>query len=106
MCAENDHKFCRINDLPIYEHRRPQNPKDNNDGRLSNTTTDVSHAHGRVLAVLQVEMRKLRDQEPPVHTVFRVAVLVEVPGDNLTISSASQYLVGEDFLRVIHPNYV
>lgn len=31
------------------------------------------------------------------HTVFRVAVLVEIPGDNLTIFSASQDLVGEDF---------
>ena len=50
--------------------------------------TDVSHAYGRVLAVLWMEMRILGDEERSARTVFRAAVLIEIPGDNLTILGA------------------
>ena len=52
-------------------------------------TTDVSHAYGRVLVVLRVEMRKLEDWEPLVLTVFCTAVFVDIPGNYLAVFGAS-----------------
>ena len=52
-------------------------------------TAYVSHAYDRVLVVLWEELRKTQtSREALEHTVFRGAVLVEIPGDDLAISGA------------------
>ena len=41
-----------------------------------------------MLVVLWREMRKLGDEERSARTVFRAAVLIEIPGNNFTVLGA------------------